>query len=310
MIPPELRDRLILGVSKLEDVPEDTKDWHPGSNVVLDLVHPSLYPIRYGATLFRPKELSGELSSELKVVEVPADVGGLVSSKFAWLPTDFAVSESGHATPLSYINNLHPILHQDLYPVVSEVLSAFLPMFSRVLSRPLARRIQVADGAAYSWYGEHTAEEIAEEEDVDIAYAKREAFRPISIPQPTPFDVASGRVRAEEDLVSFNGRTVQVIVKIASIHLTPENSTYEGGAWHLEGMEAEGCASRLELSFSMTDSCSHSIVASGIYYYSKKNVTASHLALRCAIDPEHDEWEYQFEQGDNRGVRLVYGLEK
>ena len=33
-------------------MPEDQKDWHPGSNKqVLDLVHPSLYPLVYGKTL-------------------------------------------------------------------------------------------------------------------------------------------------------------------------------------------------------------------------------------------------------------------
>ena len=35
----------------LEDVPDNHKDWHLGSNgKVLDLVHPSLYPLVYGHT--------------------------------------------------------------------------------------------------------------------------------------------------------------------------------------------------------------------------------------------------------------------
>jgi hypothetical protein len=38
-------------VEELEHVPDKHKDWHPGSNgKVLDLVHPSLYPIVYGRT--------------------------------------------------------------------------------------------------------------------------------------------------------------------------------------------------------------------------------------------------------------------
>ena len=28
---------------------------------------------------------------------------------------------------------------------------------------------------------------------------------------------------------------LQIIVKLANIHLTPENPTYEGGSWHVEG---------------------------------------------------------------------------
>ena len=36
---------------RLENVPEIYRDWHPGSeNTVLDLVHPSLFPVVYGRT--------------------------------------------------------------------------------------------------------------------------------------------------------------------------------------------------------------------------------------------------------------------
>ena len=38
-------------MAELEDVPDNHKDWHLGSNgKVLDLVHPSLYPLVYGHT--------------------------------------------------------------------------------------------------------------------------------------------------------------------------------------------------------------------------------------------------------------------
>lgn len=38
-------------VSKLENVPDSQKDWHPGSDKqVLDLVHPSLYCLVYGVS--------------------------------------------------------------------------------------------------------------------------------------------------------------------------------------------------------------------------------------------------------------------
>ena len=47
-----MRDELIAVVAPLEDVPDSEKDWHPGSDgLVLDLVHPSLYPIVYGRTV-------------------------------------------------------------------------------------------------------------------------------------------------------------------------------------------------------------------------------------------------------------------
>ena len=46
-----LKEELKAAVKPLEEVPDDQKDWHPGSgNQVLDLVHPSLYPLMYGQT--------------------------------------------------------------------------------------------------------------------------------------------------------------------------------------------------------------------------------------------------------------------
>lgn len=47
----KLKDELQAGVSALENVPNDKKDWHPGSNnQVLDLVHPSLFCYVAGRT--------------------------------------------------------------------------------------------------------------------------------------------------------------------------------------------------------------------------------------------------------------------
>lgn len=47
---------LKTAVALLEDVPETKKDWHPGSDgKVLDLLHPSLFPLRYGLTRVLPE---------------------------------------------------------------------------------------------------------------------------------------------------------------------------------------------------------------------------------------------------------------
>lgn len=48
-IPKDLKLALRAAVEPLENVPEIYKDYHPGSdNQVLDLVHPSLFPLIYG----------------------------------------------------------------------------------------------------------------------------------------------------------------------------------------------------------------------------------------------------------------------
>ena len=60
-------------------------------------------------------------------------------------------------------------------------------------------------------------------------------------------------------------------VKLANIELTPENPEYNGGVWHVEGMENEN------------------IVASGIYYYTSENITPSLLGFRAAVkEPDYE----------------------
>ncbi|KAL2912212.1 hypothetical protein HK105_208280 [Polyrhizophydium stewartii] len=86
--------------------------------------------------------------------------------------------------------------------------------------------------------------------------------------------------------VSLRGRNLQVIVKLANIHLTPESPKYAGGSWHVEGMSNEA------------------IVATGICYYDMDNITPSLLSFREALP----EW-VAYEQSDWDYCRDVYGIE-
>ena len=56
-----------------------------------------------------------------------------------------------------------------------------------------------------------------------LVYPEPGDFEPLS--QPEPFDLKG----------KYGKRGLQVIVKLASIHLTPEKPKYEGGTWHVEG---------------------------------------------------------------------------
>lgn len=58
LIPADIKLELLAAVASLESVPGSQKDWHPTSNgKVLDLVHPSLYPVVYGRSI----SMTGEL---------------------------------------------------------------------------------------------------------------------------------------------------------------------------------------------------------------------------------------------------------
>lgn len=57
-VPESLREALKSAVVPLETIPEVYKDYHPGSDdKVIDLVHPSLFPLIYGRSRILPDKL-------------------------------------------------------------------------------------------------------------------------------------------------------------------------------------------------------------------------------------------------------------
>ncbi len=106
-VPEELRQALKVAVKPLEDVPDKKKDWHPhSSEKVLDLVHPSLFPLVYGqsrvlhdsvVTLDDYIQRCGEgtlaearHNEQFKSFPEHAIINH--SHKFQWLPCDVDVS--------------------------------------------------------------------------------------------------------------------------------------------------------------------------------------------------------------------------
>lgn len=128
-----MRTRLLECVKKLEDVPDDMKNWHPGSNEqVLDLVHPSLFPFVASRTRVTDDEAIPPLDfiTVGKVLDItPAPESSTVQSTFyskthQWLPTDFGITLEGKLKARSYINNLRPVEHKEMYPILEEILES------------------------------------------------------------------------------------------------------------------------------------------------------------------------------------------
>ncbi|KAL5529747.1 hypothetical protein ACEPAG_5732 [Sanghuangporus baumii] len=276
LINEELLERLKRGVSVLENVPDAEKDWHPGSNdQVLDLVHPSLHCVVYGRTLAVSRSQSdNQRKAEPKPLMVPDFIRDhqptLHSERFQWLPTDFSVSDDGKVKALRYINNLHPSC-SELYETIEGILSAFVPLFDHVLTdmlNPLPQRLPGNYLPLKEVDPNHPQNEDAEdyyeqiEEYMENVWEKNKI---VGLPQ-LPEDGYTGGLEERQNVFSLRGRTIQVIVKLANIHLTPEKPEYKGGSWHIEGMANER------------------IVASGIYYYDQENITGSELAFRIAVD--------------------------
>ncbi|KAH9925048.1 uncharacterized protein BXZ73DRAFT_50116 [Epithele typhae] len=305
LINSDLKAQLVRASSIFENVPDEDKDWHPYTdNQVLDLVHPSLYHIRIGCTLVRQLDAK---TKEYVLTTLDKDAYRLlrpdlnllkfndcaISDVYQWLPTDFAVSSDGQVSPLGYINNVHPSRHRALYPAVSSIVARFVPLWERVLSDVLSPAPPQAidinaewyEGPAKDWDGPNSDDD-DETNDKHWVEWDRTTRWP-TIPEPAPFAPPPTAGRVEFPL---RGRTLQVIVKLASIHLTPEKPVYPGGSWHVEGMANER------------------VVATGLYYYAMENVAESRLAFRQRVGDGDFGTKLPYENGDYKGPTVVYGL--
>ena len=304
MISEDVRLALTKAVEPFENVPDKEKDWHPNSNdQVLDLVHPSIYPLVYGQTKILPSgtvnlENCFHFCGQGETLPRPNNDGDYRWSKtFQWLPADFNVPQGTDKVKItSYINNMHPQKHPELYSVIEDVVSKAIPMWNKVLTRAndkcaKARIIMSDDG-----YGDRNevepewADDRDDDENERIIREWKES-RPIVQPEPQKFEAAEG-----DDIPTVNLRSnfkehLQIIVKLANIHLTPESPDYPGGSWHVEGQANEN------------------ICASALYYYSSENITDSHLAFRQGVDEESAFMDFNYEQDDHRAVETIYGFQ-
>ncbi|WP_460807529.1 DUF4246 domain-containing protein [Micromonospora zhanjiangensis] len=283
LIDSELRSRLREAVRVLEEVPEAERDWHPGSDEqVLDLVHPSLFCL--------VRQVSRTDDSAWPTPRA----GGAryaYSEKFQWLPTDVEVDDDGTAVFASYVNNVHPVTHRELADVLPILFARLRPLFERVLTDLRHPRPLRIEADPYGWYdddpgrptgpadGDDKEAQDAWDEAMDEWWDNRRPVipdAPVFSPPAPPDDSAR---------VDLRGRRLQVIVKLANIHLTPDKPEYPGGSWHVEGMMNER------------------IVSTGIYYWDSENITDSRLGFRAAVD------DPDYEQNDEIGLRDVYGLD-
>ncbi|MEU5146143.1 DUF4246 domain-containing protein [Streptomyces yangpuensis] len=286
LVDDKLRSRLREAVRVLEDVPEAEQDWHPGSDgQVLDLVHPSMFCLVKEAS-GAPEEAWRNPTDRYSKYEF--------SEKFQWLPTDVDVSEDGDVAFRSYVNNVHPETHHELVAVLPDLFGRMLPLWENVLTDLRHPRPLRIEADPYGWYeprptyprkSDYSDPEAhrAAMREWDEAYdAWRENRSPVVPDAPDFTPPGSPEASAR---VGLRGRRLQVIVKLATIHLTPEKPEYAGGSWHVEGMLNER------------------IVSTGIYYWDSENITDSSLSFRAALD------DPDYEQNDDDGLREVYGLE-
>ena len=136
---------------------------------------------------------------------------------------------------------MHPQSHPGLYAIIEEIASCALPLWNKTLGSTLdcPRRIDYSEVEYHAIPEEEKPKKAPGESEDDFWPRKRDGTRAlrekyIVLPEPA-YDVC-GLDPMEQDLqTQFGKEGLQVIVKLANIHLTPESPEYEGGSWHVEG---------------------------------------------------------------------------
>ncbi|KAF5680034.1 hypothetical protein FHETE_577 [Fusarium heterosporum] len=124
-------------------------------------------------------------------------------------------------------------------------------------------------------------------DDESLARANWEKVRDTKLPDPLPYESIDYTPKQSlRDKFWESG--LQVIVKMASIELTPEKPEFSAGNWHLEGQMNE------------------KIAATALYYFDSENVTSSRLSFR--MQTSYDLQSYiETEQDSYNYVERVYG---
>ncbi|KAJ8326068.1 hypothetical protein O5D80_005431 [Batrachochytrium dendrobatidis] len=262
-IPDNVYTRLMTNVSDIEHGSN-----HNTGQMVHNLIDASMYSVVYGQTMIAPLSirlkyttmvpcdilLSTRLVSDTPIIEGNSK---FISSKFQCLPSEFRVEQDGSVTINSYINNLNPIWHRDMYKCIAKIFKCFVPMFESLFRTmdPMFKYIDIHNGT--------DGYESPSQSDRDDMESDTQVTRPVYVPTlPEHFESSYESAKP----VSLRGRNLQVIVKLTNIQLTPSKPKYDEGDWHIEGPINE------------------SIVATGLYYYDVENITTPKLDYRVAVN--------------------------
>ena len=316
-IPESSRQSLIDAVGALEA--EQEKDFHPGSNnQVVDLVHPSLFPLVYGKSrILRDNTIDLDdctlRMGHGNVIPVPDSpprqgedraqrerntwwrfprvTAKSYSTKFQWLPCDVELGDSG-CEITSYINNLHPRRHMPLYTAVEDIINRAISLWDATLTpidpryREFYRKRRISYHTVIN--PPYPEDERPTNEDEEWEWESEHRLNSTILPEPGTF-TPPAHPRPSLDIRRDFSR-LQVIVKLATIELTPSNPSYPGGTWHVEGQLNEH------------------ICATALYYYSNENITTSELNFR-----QESYWNrdvYAVENDQHEWLPAVFGMEQ
>lgn len=284
-VPESFRAQLESATEVLDEPPSGLKFYNPGSkHIQRDLVPIAFFPLVYGRTRILKDRIIGlddalESICQGEVVPVPpetitredmawrvaahADIDAKpFSRRFQVLPCDLELKDDGRWHIVSYINNLHPVHHRNIYKLIEDLFNMTVPQWNASLT-PLKDMLHSRARLEYKKAEYFPISKEVEEQtpqpkpgEAEVEYHDRlDAWRmkhwrvkqpdagkfiPWAVPPwmmnllpadlPSPVRIEQG-VELNSD---YGKRGLQMFVRITSYDLTPEHP-YNETDWHCEG---------------------------------------------------------------------------
>lgn len=256
VISTDLREALVIAARSIQEG-QAVRGTQDSDSPKVHVVDPFLCPLIYGHSKILPGKhvdltncipLSGtgvtiRLDSDdtqIEQVESIDSRDGVAhgtlwyDDSFQQLPCEVSFSEN-RCRVISYINNVHPAQHSDLYAVIEEFIEQALPLLSKTVNYHLIpERIPLPEApdprALESNFGCYF--------EKDDGFCRWDQSYGTLLPEPVAFNDWK-QVRELDERVSLwtklRERGLQVIVKVESIELTPDKTKLAAGEWYVEG---------------------------------------------------------------------------
>ncbi|KAL9937570.1 hypothetical protein V8E36_003979 [Tilletia maclaganii] len=330
-------ERLRSISNELEGGPE--KDWHPETdNTLLDVVHPSLYPLVDDHTRILEAENAisfpkgsrdlGRWFTEVGKVhegkeENQTDTGAQgfdkVSHAHQWLPAEFEVDESGKVKALSYINNLHPDPSKpagQLYDVIKSVLESFVPLFEASLSEYQLRGFRKEfrkNNENPTWLDESWDPPAPEETPIEVLATTEDDKNYLTTDGDANWDTSAARIdRVRAEYWSEHRKWIRIPIekfepqdiKPISLKSRRLQIVVKLDTVHLDSSKPAYEGDEWHVQGTHREK----FCAAGIVYFDQDNTEGSTISLRSALDPALAQGMVSATQQDYDGVSEFYGF--
>ncbi|KAI9500829.1 hypothetical protein BX070DRAFT_255047 [Coemansia spiralis] len=195
------------------------------------------------------------------------------------LPSEVHVDIDGNANFITYINNIHPVWHRQLYTTIEKTLTAMIPLFEEVLT-DIAYPLRMRTFSDFS-YGKDVRPKVPEAVEFSDKFISEYTdwyHKTRFVPRPRGKFTMPNRPNTS---FSLCGQRLQVVVKAVEYPI-PAIETSDTDAQHI-WLHDE---SRIE---------NESTIATAIYYYSMDNIATAKQGFSLYYDDSYWAYSHDFD---------------